>query len=165
MVQNPLKIIFKRRSAKGYYMDIKVLSENDIGKEETLRLNALQRQLRGDGFRNLTLLEWEKMADQSGLEMIAGFERGEIIGMSILRWHDLPGGRTATLEDVVVDLAHRGKGYGELLVKEIIKMARKTKVDFLDLTSHPSREAANKLYQKLGWEKRNTNLYRFKINR
>ena len=51
------------------------------------------------------------------------------------------------------------------LVKEIIKMARKTKVDFLDLTSHPSREAANKLYQKLGWEKRNTNLYRFKINR
>ena len=90
MVQNPLKIIFKRRSAKGYYMDIKVLSENDIGKEETLRLNALQRQLRGDGFRNLTLLEWEKMADQSGLEMIAGFERGEIIGMSILRWHDLP---------------------------------------------------------------------------
>jgi|SRR3989344_1342833 len=141
-------------------MNIKTLASNKLDKKAVLGLNELQKQLRGENARNLGIGDWRRILDQPALIMIVGYEGENIAGMSILRWHDLPGGRIGTLEDVVVDSQHRGKGYGEMMVVKIIEIARKRKVALIDLTTASEREAANKLYQKLGWEKRETNIYR-----
>ena len=141
-------------------MNIKTLASNKLDKKAVLGLNELQKQLRGENARNLGIGDWRRILDQPALIMIVGYEGENIAGMSILRWHDLPGGRIGTLEDVVVDSQHRGKGYGEMMVVKIIEIDRKGKVALIDLTTASEREAANKLYQKLGWEKRETNIYR-----
>ena len=71
-----------------------------------------------------------------------------------------PTGRKAWIEDVVVDSAFRGKGLGKHLVNNIIDVVNKQGNTTLMLTSRPSRIEANHLYQSLGFEKRQTNVYK-----
>jgi ribosomal protein S18 acetylase RimI-like enzyme len=86
---------------------------------------------------------------------------GVIVGSLTLVIFRLPTGLRAWIEDVVVDEAARGKGVGEKLNKAAIKATFDSGARTLDLTSRPSREAANRLYQKLGFKARETNVYRF----
>ncbi|HAC72525.1 MAG TPA: GNAT family N-acetyltransferase, partial [Porphyromonadaceae bacterium] len=65
------------------------------------------------------------------------------------------------IEDVVVDENARGKGVAASLVYHALKVAREKGIEKVDLTSTPARVAANRLYQKLGFRKRETNVYRF----
>jgi GNAT superfamily N-acetyltransferase len=69
------------------------------------------------------------------------------------------------VDDVVVDAAARGEGVGRLLMEKLHQEAVGLGVTHLDLTSCPAREAANALYQSLGYEKRNTNVYRLRLRR
>lgn len=69
----------------------------------------------------------------------------------------------AWIEDVVVDEAARGHGVGEALNLEALRIARELGAITVDLTSRPSREAANRLYQRLGFTERETNVYRFDL--
>jgi ribosomal protein S18 acetylase RimI-like enzyme len=71
----------------------------------------------------------------------------------------VPSGRKAVIEDVVVDEAARGRGIGETLVREAQRVAAEAGVRSVELTSRPEREAANRLYQRLGFEPRATNVY------
>jgi len=75
----------------------------------------------------------------------------------------IPSGQRAWIEDVVVHEDARGLGIGESLTLAAVNEARERGVRSIDLTSRPSREAANALYQKLGFERRETNVYRFVI--
>lgn len=84
-----------------------------------------------------------------------------IVGSLTLVIFRLPTGLRAWIEDVVVDEAARGKGVGEALNKAAIKATFDSGARTLDLTSRPSREAANRLYQKLGFQARETNVYRY----
>jgi ribosomal protein S18 acetylase RimI-like enzyme len=88
-------------------------------------------------------------------------DSGVIVGSLTLVIFRLPTGLRAWIEDVVVDEAARGKGVGEKLNKAAIKATFDSGARTLDLTSRPSREAANRLYQKLGFKERETNVYRF----
>jgi ribosomal protein S18 acetylase RimI-like enzyme len=74
-------------------------------------------------------------------------------------------GLKAIIEDVVVDSAARGKGVGEALSREAVRLAGERGAVMVDLTSLPVREAANRLYQRIGFRKRETNVYRFEISR
>lgn len=142
-------------------ISIETLQSKQLKPEDAFCLNSLQRELRSGGvFKDLYVFGWQLIASQGNARVVVLKEEGKIIGMAILRWHDLPGGRVATLEDVVVNAKYRGMGYGEALVKKIIELANENNIDFIDLTSNASREAANELYRKLGWEKRETNVYR-----
>ncbi|MDA8300682.1 MAG: GNAT family N-acetyltransferase [Actinomycetota bacterium] len=85
---------------------------------------------------------------------------GPIVGMLTLVLFRLPTGLRAWIEDVVVDTAARGRGVGEALTHAAVGLARARGAATVDLTSRPSREAANRLYQKLGFECRQTNVYR-----
>lgn len=69
----------------------------------------------------------------------------------------------AVIEDVVVDDSARGQGVGEALVREAIRRARELGVSTVTLTSRPAREAANRLYRRLGFEQRETNFYRLDL--
>ena len=89
---------------------------------------------------------------------------GGIAGMSTLAVFRIPSGVRAWIEDVVVDEAARGQGIGELLTAAMIDRARLRGALTVELTSRPSREAANRLYQRLGFERRDTNLYRHALD-
>lgn len=89
---------------------------------------------------------------------------GRIVGCASLCVFDSPTGRKASVEDVVVLSSCRGQHLGKALMENLIDFAcRELKDVDLHLTSHPTRVAANKLYQSLGFELRGTNFYRMKI--
>jgi ribosomal protein S18 acetylase RimI-like enzyme len=83
----------------------------------------------------------------------------KIVGMLTLVIFSIPSGRRAWIEDVVVDSASRKKGIGELLTRTALKTARDSGAKSVYLTSRSARTSANQLYQKLGFVKRDTNLY------
>lgn len=84
----------------------------------------------------------------------------KIIGMVTLCIYQCPTGRKVWIEDVVVDQNHRGKGYGKLMVRKAMEECQNRGNVTLMLTSRPSRIVANQLYQSLGFEKRETNVYK-----
>lgn len=87
----------------------------------------------------------------------------QIVGMLTLVIFRIPTGQHAWIEDVVVDERARRKGIGEALTRAAIERARAAGAATVDLTSRPSREAANRLYQRLGFVKRDTNVYRYTL--
>jgi len=87
-------------------------------------------------------------------------EVGTPVGMLTVGIYRTPSGHKAWLEDVVVDEKYRGRCYGEKIVDYAINFIRNYDVDAISLTSNPSRIAANKLYQKIGFERYETNVYR-----
>ena len=86
-----------------------------------------------------------------------------IVGILTLIVYRVPTGIRARVEDVVVDETMRGKGIGEALVRYALNMARDMGADGVALTSNPRREAANRLYQRLGFKPWQTNLYFYKF--
>jgi ribosomal protein S18 acetylase RimI-like enzyme len=86
-----------------------------------------------------------------------------IVGMLTLVTFRLPTGVRAWIEDVVVDSGWRGQGVGEALTQAAIEVATARGARTVDLTSRPSREAANRLYRRMGFEQRDTNVYRFRL--
>ncbi len=123
------------------------------------KLNNLLQELRPDS-PPVSFARWQKILAQKDVKIFTSSEKGKVIGMAILRWHDLPVGKVGAVEDVVVVQEHRGKGHGAHLMELVILFAKKKKMTYIDLTSRPERIAANKLYQKMGWKKRATNIYR-----
>jgi ribosomal protein S18 acetylase RimI-like enzyme len=88
---------------------------------------------------------------------------GPIVGMLTLVTFRIPTGVRARIEDVVVDSATRGRGVGSELTRAALEIAAARGAHTVDLTSRPSREAANRLYQHLGFEQRETVVYRFAL--
>ncbi len=86
---------------------------------------------------------------------------GRIVGSLTLVVFPIPTGRRAWIEDVVVDQAARGRGVGAALNRAAVDRARGWGARTVDLTSRPSRVAANRLYQKLGFVVRESTVYRF----
>lgn len=90
-------------------------------------------------------------------------ETDTIVGTLTLAFFRIPTGLQARIEDVVVDEVVRGKGVGEQLTNAAIDRARAAGAKAIGLTSRPSREAANRLYLRMGFEVRETNVYRLKL--
>jgi ribosomal protein S18 acetylase RimI-like enzyme len=87
----------------------------------------------------------------------------EIVGLLTLVVFRIPTGMRAWIEDVVVDESARGAGVGESLNRAALDEARRKGAKTVDLTSRPSRAAANRLYQRLGFVARETNVYRYEL--
>ena len=90
-------------------------------------------------------------------------DTGQIVGSLTLALFRIPTGLRAWIEDVVVDEAARGQGIGSALNHAALERARQEGAKTVDLTSRPTREAANRLYQRLGFVPRETNVYRFSL--
>lgn len=87
----------------------------------------------------------------------------KIVGTLTLAVFPLPTGMRAWIEDVVVDETVRGQGLGESLTVAALDIARSEGAVTVDLTSRPSREDANRLYRRVGFEQRDTNVYRYRL--
>jgi len=94
---------------------------------------------------------------------VATDEDGHILGTSTLAVFRIPTGRRAWIEDVVVDEAAAGQGIGGMLTRAMVDRAAELGCTTVDLTSRPTREAANRLYQREGFEIRDTNVYRYDL--
>ena len=88
-----------------------------------------------------------------------------LVGSLTLAVFRVPTGVRAWIEDVVVDGESRGKGIGEALTRAAIERAKQEGAVTVDLTSRPSREAANRLYVRVGFVARHTYIYRYNIGR
>ena len=97
--------------------------------------------------------------EPSSTLMVARSDQGEIIGALTLTVYRVPTGIRSIIEDVIVDNSARGQGIGEALVKHAIRVARERGAGNITLTCNPMREAANRLYQRMGFKKRETNAY------
>ncbi|MEA2002888.1 MAG: GNAT family N-acetyltransferase [Actinomycetota bacterium] len=91
-------------------------------------------------------------------------DTGQIVGSLTLALFRIPTGMRAWIEDVVVDEAARGKGVGNTLNQAALDRARTEGAKTVDLTSRPSRDVANRLYKRIGFEQRETNVYRYKLD-
>ena len=101
--------------------------------------------------------------DASSTLMVARDADGKIVGALTLSVYRVPTGIRSIIEDVIVDNAARGQGIGEALMKRAIEIAREKGAKNISLTSNPMREAANRLYLRVGFKKRETNAYQMKL--
>ena len=143
---------------------IKILELKDADYEELESINELLPQLSSSA----ELLDIQRLKvlinSESTIVYIAQDERGKILGTLSLVTIEIPTGRKGWIEDVVVDQSARGKGIGKALMNHALEKAVKFGLKSVDLTSRPSREEANMLYQSLGYQKRETNVYRYNFS-
>jgi len=106
----------------------------------------------------------QQIADSEASHLLVARLDGAVVGSLTLVLFTIPTGVRAWIEDVVVDDSARGQGVGEKLNLHALALARAAGATTVDLTSRPSREAANRLYQRIGFIERETNIYRFNLS-
>ncbi|CAN5624242.1 hypothetical protein BH10ACT2_BH10ACT2_20410 [soil metagenome] len=107
--------------------------------------------------------ELAEMIDAAANDVLVARLDGMLVATLTLVTFRIPTGVRAWIEDVVVDAAARGHGVGEQLNRFAIDLARSKGATTVDLTSRPSRESANRLYQRIGFHQRDTNVYRYDL--
>jgi ribosomal protein S18 acetylase RimI-like enzyme len=105
----------------------------------------------------------EGIVGSPAITLLVARAEGTIVGTLTLAMFPIPTGFRAWIEDVVVDEAARGKGIGAALTAEAIGLARAAGARTVDLTSRPSRQAAGRLYERAGFEERDTRVYRYRM--
>lgn len=103
----------------------------------------------------------ESMIGHDATDMLVVRDRGRIVGMATMVTFPLPTGIRGIVEDVAVDESMRGQGIARLLLERITLLADERGLRTLDLTSRPSREAALRLYESVGFVRRDTNVLRY----
>jgi ribosomal protein S18 acetylase RimI-like enzyme len=106
------------------------------------------------------LPELTEMLAATGSNLIVARDGdGSVLGALMLLVYRIPSGLKARIDDVVVDESARGRGIGEALTREAMRLAAEAGARIVELTSNPRRDAANRLYRRLGFEPRETNNY------
>jgi len=103
------------------------------------------------------------IVDSPDAVLFVARSEGRIVGSLTLLFYRIPTCLKAWIEDVVVDAAARGQGVGKQLSRAALDEAARRGAKHVSLTSRPSREAANRLYQQLGFQPYETNVYRYAI--
>lgn len=138
-----------KKSSDEIYSDVKELLSQLTSAELSFSKNDLERIITSPNSILFAAMD-EKTDDK-------------ILGILTLVLIDIPTGMIARIEDVVVDKAARGKGIGETITIAAIQKAKELGITKTDLTSNPKREAANRLYKRLGFKERTTNIYRYEV--
>ena len=126
---------------------------------------AMQRFLDQLTTHPMTLTEtmFRQLIDSDNSHLFFLMKEGQIAGMLTVGIYYSPTGGKAWIEDVVVDEAFRGQGLSKQLVAHAIEFTQSKQIPSLMLTSNPKRIAANKLYQAMGFSRKETNVYRMKF--
>lgn len=126
---------------------------------------AMQRFLNQLTTHPMTLTEtmFRQLIDSENSHLFFLMKEGQIAGMLTVGIYYSPTGGKAWIEDVVVDETFRGQGLSKQLVAHTIEFTQSKRIPSLMLTSNPKRIAANKLYQDMGFGRKETNVYRMKF--
>lgn len=139
----------------------KIIELKAVTKEQAQEVIALMEEL--DPTITATPERVNRAVEAPGTHFFAVMEEERIVGCASLCLFESPTGRKASIEDVVIQQACRGQHLGKQLMQHVIDYARPMAPISLQLTSRPERLAANKLYQSLGFKKRETNAYRMDL--
>jgi ribosomal protein S18 acetylase RimI-like enzyme len=104
-------------------------------------------------------VELAEIVAAPGTILLVARDEGRIVGMLTLVLYRLPTALRGWIHDVVVDEDARGRGAGEALTREALRIAARAGVASVHLTTRPGRESANRLYGRLGFEPHETNVY------
>ncbi len=129
---------------------------------------ALQRLIPQLGAHKVppTLEELDALIQSDASKLLVARDPDEsspIAGILCLTIYRVPTGLRSIIEDVIVDANMRRRGIGEALMRRAIELAREAGAEGVSLTSNPQREAANRLYQSMGFELRKTNPYVYRL--
>jgi ribosomal protein S18 acetylase RimI-like enzyme len=125
-------------------------------------LEVLLPQLNPD-LPPLTMERLEAVVADPNTTLLVVREGDAVIGAAAVIVFTTPAWTKARIEDVVVDEGARGRGVGEELVRRCVDVARKRGAQVVELQSAKRREVANRLYSRLGFELRDSNLYRLNL--
>lgn len=127
--------------------------------------NAVQKLLEQLTNRPVKLTETtlKEIISQENTHLFFLLADQEIAGMLTVGIYHSPTGGKAWIEDVVMDEKYRRQGFSKQLVTHAVRFVKKQGIPLIMLTSNPTRIAANKLYQKLGFEQKQTNVYRMNL--
>ncbi|KAI8987358.1 acyl-CoA N-acyltransferase [Mycotypha africana] len=137
---------------------IERLTDNTITDEKLEQLLSVLKQLSASV--TIDLIK-NALSSSQNYVFVAYDDDEHIVGTTTMAFLYCVTGVRVHIEDVVVDEKQRGKGIAQLLIKEAIQRAKEVNAKSIDLTSRPEREAANRLYRKLGFIQRETNVYRY----
>ena len=137
---------------------MRVAPVSDVGDELVDDVARLLKQL-SPNRTPPTRAELDELLAQPGVELLAAIDDARIVGMLTLVVYRIPSGVRARIESVVVDESARGRGVGEALTRDALDRAVSAGARRVELTSRPAREAANRLYPRLGFERLETNVY------
>lgn len=138
-----------------------IVEITDYSEEVFRTLNDLLPQLSSSA-APLSEAGLQEIIQSETSHLLMAQEDGQYYGSLTLAAFVIPTGKRAWIEDVVVNKDFRGKGVGRLLLEQAVTLANELGAKIIDLTSRPSREAANHLYKSIGFELRETNIYRYK---
>ena len=139
--------------------DVSVREITSVSEEIFAAINRLLPVLSSSALP-LTFDEVRSLIENESVTLLVAEDGSQVVGMLTLVVFPIPTGIRAWIEDVVVEEPQRGKGVGELLTRAAIEQAEKLGARTVDLTSRPTREAANRLYVRCGFQLRETNVYR-----
>lgn len=134
-----------------------------ITEENVQELERLSQQLHRDT-RTTSANEIASLIQNSGTFLVVAKDNEKIIGMGTLYVQQKIGARFAYIEDVIVDDVYRGKGVGRDIMVHLIETARANGVQSITLTSRGERTAAHSLYEKLGFVKKETQVFRLNLS-
>lgn len=139
--------------------DIRIEIAHSLTVDERRQIEALLPQMSSTIAFDPDRLQ--AMLDVPGVELFLALDEKEVVGMATLATFPLVTGWRGIVEDVVVDHERRGRGVARRLLEAIIDESARLRLRTLDLTSRPSRASAIRLYESLGFERRETNAMRF----
>jgi ribosomal protein S18 acetylase RimI-like enzyme len=142
-------------------MSVEVEAVRQVTDELVEAARRLLPQLSGSA-APLGVDELTRIVGHQAITLLVARDRGVIVGMLTLVTFPLPSGLRARIEDVVVDQDARGHGVGTALTMAALDLAQEQGARSVDLTSRSERVAANRLYQRLGFQLRDSNVYRYR---
>jgi ribosomal protein S18 acetylase RimI-like enzyme len=145
----------------GESVEVDVLGE--VSDEVEAAFGRLLPQLSRSA-KPLTRADIARIHSAEAITLLIARCEGTIAGMLTLVMFPLPTGQRAWIEDVVVDEKFRGRGAGEELTRAAVRIAEAAGARTVDLTSRPSREAAGRLYERAGFQQRDSRVYRYVLD-
>jgi ribosomal protein S18 acetylase RimI-like enzyme len=141
---------------------IKIQAVRSANAKDLSDINRLLRQLSASS-RKLDMRSYRRLLAEKNLVLLGVRDDGRLIGMGSLVLMETPTALRSRMEDVVVDEKYRGQGIGTQVIHALIALAKKKGAASMDFTSSAEREAAHKLYERLGFQKRDTAVYRLNM--
>lgn len=140
--------------------DVKITLTKVYSDRLLAEINSLLPQL-SERSEKLNCDNLKEILSSDSSNLMVATLNGQLVGILTLVVYSSPTGKKSIIEDVVVDQKARGMGIGKTLCKKALECSKELGAEHVDLTSHPDRKVANQLYRNLGFQPRQTNLYRY----
>lgn len=143
-------------------MDIEIKILKEVDEKAVTKIHKLIFQLANEEITP-NLEDFQNFLNLPNTYFFVAIAENEIVGIGTFVYYVIPTGKKGWIEDIVVDENQRGKGIAEKLIRKMLETAKTIGMTQVNLTSSYSRIAANKLYQKIGFYTRETNVYRIDL--